>query len=61
MSDKQEVEWIAFYSPDGRLIAAYTKQGTFPGECQNTIEMLAAEDGYRPDQITIRVVKGNEL
>ena len=54
-------EWIAFYNPEGRLLTAYTKRDTFPGEYQNTLDLLAAEHGLRPEDITVKTVKGSEI
>lgn len=61
MSKKKKMEWVAFYSPDGRLLMTYTKQGTFPGEKENTIELLAAEYGYKQEQISVKIVTEDEI
>ena len=41
--------WIKFYHPDGRDLGGYTLLGTFAGELQNTKELLAAENGIKPE------------
>lgn len=43
--------WIKFYHPDGRDLGGYTLLGTFAGELQNTKELLAAENGIKPEDI----------
>ena len=48
------VRWIAFMY-DGKEIFAYTIKGTFPGEMQATKELLAAERGISPEEITIKL------
>jgi len=52
MSEK----WKIFRDKDtGRELCAYTIRGTFPGEERATIELLAAEDGIKEDQITVSI------
>lgn len=51
-------EWKVFRdSTTGKELAAYTLKGTFPGEEQNTKELLAAERGIDPGQITTTIEK----
>ena len=47
-------EWVCFYHPDGRFLGGYTVTGTFAGEAQATKELLAAEKGIAPEDITMR-------
>lgn len=47
--------WIKFYHPDGRDLGGYTLLGTFAGELQNTKELLAAENGIKPEDIEVRL------
>lgn len=47
--------WIKFYHPDGRDLGGYTLLGTFAGEFQNTKELLAAENGIKPEDIEVRL------
>lgn len=50
--------WKVFIDTStGKELAAYTVKGTFPGEEQNTIELLAAEKGLDPEQIATRIEK----
>ena len=46
---------VNFYHPDGRWLFGYTVRGTFAGERENTIALLAAENGVKPEEITARV------
>lgn len=48
----QKPRWITF-SMDGKEIAAVTIKGTFPGEIQATVELLAYEKGVDPSKITV--------
>ena len=48
-------QWLYFYAPDGKFLAGYTLQGTFVGEMQATKELLAAENGCRPEDIRVKV------
>lgn len=51
-------QWLVFRDKEtGRELLAYTIRGTFPGERQATIELLAAENGIKPEQITTEIVK----
>jgi hypothetical protein len=49
-------EWIEFIY-QGKVLLAYTIYGTFPGEKQATIELLAAENNIDPKEITTRITK----
>ena len=45
-------QWLVFRDKEsGRELAAYTLQGTFEGERQATIELLAYENKMEPEQI----------
>lgn len=46
--------WIVFYHQE-KEIAAYTVCGTFQGERQATIDLLAAERGIDPADITTKI------
>jgi hypothetical protein len=47
-------QWIVFRDREtGEELAAYTARGTFPGEATATAELLAAERGITPEQITV--------
>lgn len=48
---KVKEPWIVFFGPDNRELAAYTKRGTFPGELQDTIALLAYENGLDHGEI----------
>lgn len=49
-------KWKVFRDKDtGRELCAYTIRGTFPGEEAATIELLAAENGILPQQITVSI------
>ena len=49
-------QWLIFREKDtGRELAAYTIRGTFPGEAEATKELLAAEGGIDPEQITVTI------
>lgn len=47
--------WIKFYHPDGRDLGGYTLLGALAGELQNTKELLAAENGIKPEDIEVRL------
>lgn len=49
-------EWLVFYH-EGRELCRYTLRGTFPGEQQDTINLLAHEHGRPAEEITCKVVK----
>lgn len=45
-------KWLVFRDREtGRELCAYTIRGTFPGERQATIELLAAEKGIPEERI----------
>lgn len=46
--------WLMFLHPNGKELAAYTVNGTFRGEMQATKELLAAENGLQPEEITVK-------
>ena len=54
--DEEEEEWKVFYHGP-KEICAYTIFGEGAGEEQATIELLAAERGLNPSEITCYVVK----
>ena len=39
----------------GQELAAFTIRGTFPGETEATRDLLAAEHGLPPEQITVTI------
>ena len=43
-------KYLVFYL-DNKELAAYTVRGTFPGEKEATIELLASENNTVPEQI----------
>ena len=49
--------WIVFYGPDGKEIASYTLRGTFAGELQDTISLLAYMDGKVVGRIDSTMIK----
>lgn len=54
--------WVAFMRNDEEL-CAYTVKGTFPGELKATLELIAEENGCRPEEIFIKIrgrLKHNE-
>ena len=48
--------WIVFFSPDGHEIMRYTVRGTFPGEREETIRLLAYEKGLLPGEISFAII-----
>ena len=49
-------QWTVFREKaTGQELAAYTIRGTFPGEAEATKELLAAEGGIDPEQITVTI------
>lgn len=47
-------DWIVFKDKaTGKELLAYTVRGTFAGEMQATIELLAAENGIPAEQIAV--------
>lgn len=50
--------WIVFYGPDGKELLRYTLRGTFAGELQETISLLAYEHQLSPTEISFAEVTG---
>ncbi len=51
-------QWAIFRNKEtGEELAAYTIRGTFAGEAKATAELLAAENGINPEQITVTIEK----
>lgn len=50
-------KWLVFYH-NGKEICRYTLRGTFAGECDNTVQLLAAERGIDASEITFAIVDG---
>ena len=50
--------WIVFYGPDGEELLRYTLRGTFAGELEATISLLAYEHGLSPGEISFAEVGG---
>ena len=48
--------WIVFYDPDGKKLLQYTARGTFAGELEDTISLLAYEHGLSPGEISFAEV-----
>lgn len=49
---------VKFYNrKNGKCLCEYTLEGTFPGEMQATIELLAYENGIEPVDIEVIVSK----
>ena len=44
--------WIVFFDADGKELLRHTLRGTFPGELQDTISLLAYEKGLTPGEIS---------
>ena len=44
--------WIVFFGPDGAELASYTLRGTFSEELQDTIALLAYENGLSASEIS---------
>lgn len=44
--------WIVFYN-NGTEIGAYTQRGTFAGEMEDTILLLATANGISPENIDV--------
>ena len=51
-------QWVKFYAPDGNHLGGYTLRGTFAGEMPATKELLAAENGCRPEDIRTEITGG---
>ena len=47
-------KWIVFCDSKGKELAAYTEAGTFAGEQEATVELLAFEHGLQPEEITTK-------
>ena len=47
-------QWLVFRH-EGREICAYTLRGTFPGEREETIKLLAHEKGIPAEEITVTI------
>lgn len=51
-------QWMIFKDKKtGEELCAYTLRGTFKGEKQATIELLAAENGLPPEEIMTVIEK----
>ena len=51
-------QWLVFRDKEtGRELMAYTIRGTFKGERDATIELLAAENDLPPEQIETTIEK----
>jgi len=48
--------WLVFYDGD-RELGSYTLRGTFPGEAQATVELLAGENNIPPEAIRVATEK----
>ena len=49
-------QWAVFRDKEtGQELGAYTIRGTFAGEAKATAELLAAENGITPEQITVTI------
>ena len=49
-------KWKFFYDKNsGRTLAGYTLRGTFEGEEQETINLLATENGIQPEDISTTI------
>ncbi len=53
---KVKQPYIVFFGPDGKELLRYTVHGTFPGERENTIQLLAYEKGLLPGEISFAVI-----
>ena len=49
-------EWLVFYH-EGKEICSYTVAGTFAGEKEETIKLLAYEKGIPEQEIVCSIVK----
>jgi hypothetical protein len=47
--------WIVFKDKTRKELLSYTAKGTFPGEMEETKNMLAFEAGITPDDIIIEL------
>jgi hypothetical protein len=48
-------EWVVFRTKDGKELASYTVKGTFKGELESTIDLLASEHGIRREDICVTI------
>ncbi len=48
--------WIVFYDLDGKELLRYTARDTFAGELEDTISLLAYENGISPGEISFAVI-----
>lgn len=49
-------EWLVF-THEGKELCSYTIRGTFPGEKEETIKLLAYENGIPENEIVCSIVK----
>lgn len=49
-------EWLVF-KIDGEEKVSYTLRGSFPGEMESTIKLLAAWNGCKPEDVKVEIVK----
>lgn len=49
-------EWLVF-KINGKEKVAYTVRGSFPGEAEHTIKLLATFSGCKPEDVQVEVVK----
>ena len=49
-------QWLVFYGPSGDKLGGYTLEGSFPGEYENMLELLAHDHGIKPDSITTEII-----
>lgn len=51
-------QWAVFRDKEtGQELAAYTIRGTFPDEARATADLLAAENGLKPEHIEVTIEK----
>jgi hypothetical protein len=48
--------YVVFCTDDGKELAAYSKHGTFDGELESTIALVAYEHGISEHKITVKEV-----
>lgn len=49
-------EWLVF-KIDGEEKVSYTLRGSFPGEKESTINLLAAWNGCKPEDVQVEIVR----
>lgn len=49
------MQYVVFYYLDWEELAAYSVNGTFPGEASDTRDLLAYERGIDPEDISFRI------